>query len=226
VLTVTKKELIKKLTEEGINIGGNPDRMLTKFVSMGLIEKPIRFGLGTGKGTTAEFTDKVVDEIKEIIRLHKEGFTYEGIKIQRMSNQKWDEFVKGLKGSSKSKEAFHEAINSIPTLSFIKKGRLKLKAEVAEVLTKVCIDELNGIFGDVYGMSRPADQQDVFDDIYDACLSCLDNVFHDLGLDNEDYVRHFLSQNEIKPLSGSQKMIMSLMGEIIEEKKADVEGGK
>ncbi len=215
---MTKKELIEKLEADGINIGGNPSRMITKFVSLGLIEKPIKFGLGKGKGTVADFSDKVLKDVADVVSLHGQGLTYEEIRLKRMNDSQWDDFVTAIKRSSKSISDFRTAIKAIPYISTAQKGALALKTEVAEHLTNICIDELGHMFSDY-----DADDKGVREDLYGAFMFCLDNVFFGMGLRDEDYEKHADGQLNISSLSPVMKFIASSVKTTIDAENIEAE---
>lgn len=181
---ITKKELLKKLAEEKIKIG---DRMLTYFISLGLIKKPMRYGLGKGKGSVSEFDDRAFGEIKEIVGLHKKGLTYEQIRQKKMSFNDWLSFLKEMKGSFDSKQIETKFLKCLPYLSDREKGRLKLTADVTERLTKVVIDELESILGK---FPEGGEMVDLVHDVSHHIESCLSNVFCDFGLSDEDYTEY------------------------------------
>lgn len=195
---ITKKELLEKLDEEDIKIS---DRMLTYFISLGLIKKPMRFGLGQGKGSVSEFDDRVFDEIKEIVKLHKEGLSYEQIRQKKMSFDEWLTFYKEMKDGFASEEMQMNFLKALLYLSDRDKGRIKLTVDVAGHLTKVVINELESIIG------KFPEGREMADLIYDVSIhieSCLPNVFCDFGLDDEDY-KEYLNTGE---LSRSHKIIL------------------
>jgi hypothetical protein len=159
--------------------------MLTYFASLGLIKKPARYGLGKGKGSVSEYDDRVINDIKQIMKLHKEGFTYEQIRQKNMSFDEWLSFFKEMKGSFASEEMEINFLKALPYVSDRDKGRLKLTYDVTEHLTKVVINELESILG------KFPEREEVVDLIYDVSNhieGCLPNVFCDFGLDDEDYV--------------------------------------
>ncbi|MCK6469396.1 MAG: hypothetical protein L6Q53_14550 [Candidatus Brocadia sinica] len=187
---ITKRDLLKRLENEKFKIS---NRMLTHFISLGLIKKPMRFGLGKGKGSVSEFDDRTFKDIKEIMKLHKEGLTYEEIKHKRMSSGEWLSLVNQLRESSKSEEDVTNFIKKIPYLSDREKGRLKITSDITDRLTKVVVDELESILGPI---NDEATKASVIYDVNHAIEFCLDNVFCDFGLTDEDY-EEYLNKGKV-----------------------------
>lgn len=181
---LTKKYLRKKLKKEGIEIS---DKMLTYFASLGLIKKPVCYGLGRGKGSVSEYDDRVFFEIKEIAKLHNEGLTYEQIKQKKMSFDEWLSFFKEMQGSFASKEMETKFLKSLLYLSDREKGRIRLTVDVTERLTKVVIDELESILGK---FPEGREMVDLVYDVSHPIENCLSNVFCDFGLSDEDYTEY------------------------------------
>lgn len=184
---ITKEELLARLKAEGIKIGGNPDRMLTHFISLGLIDKPVRFGLGKGKGSVSKFEEGDVERIKKIVAMKEEGLTYEEIKHKLMSFNDWLSLVRKVKKSSKSEEETVNSIKKIPTLSAREKGRLKMTIDLAEHLAEIVVDELLRSFQPPWVSSHDIDRETLIRDVYGSMEFCLDNVLYDFGLADEDY---------------------------------------
>lgn len=196
---LTKKELLKKLEKEGIKISG---KMLTYFASLGLIKKPIRTGLGQGKGSMSTFDDSVFNDIKQIATLHKEGLTYEQIKQKKMSFDEWLSFFKEMQGSFASKEMETKFLKNLLYLSDREKGRIRLTVDVTERLTKVVIDELESILGK---FPEGSEMVDLVYDVSHHIEGCLSNVFCDFGLSDEDYTEYL----NIGNLSRKHKVFLS-----------------
>lgn len=180
---ITKKDLLKKLERDNAKIS---DRMLTHFISLGLIKKPVRHGLGKGKGSVSKFDDRTFNDIKEILKLHEEGLTYEEIKIKRLSSGEWLSLVNEVRESYKSEEDMTNFIKKIPYLSDREKGRLKLASDITDRLTKVVVAELESIFGPL-SIGDESSKGAVIYDVSSAIEHCLPNVFCDFGLSDEDY---------------------------------------
>lgn len=178
---ITKKDLLKRLKNEKFKIN---NRMLTHFISLGLIEKPMHLGLGKGKGSVTKFNDRTFQDIKEIMKLHKEGLTYEEIKYKRMSWEGWQALVNQLRESSKSEKDVTNFIKKIPYLSDREKGRLKLTSDITIRLTNVVVDELESIFGPINDEGL---KEALIYDVNNAIEFCISNVFCDFGLSDEDY---------------------------------------
>lgn len=187
---ITKKELLKRLEKEKVKIS---NRMLTHFISLGLIKKPMRFGLGKGKGSVSEFDDRTFKDIKEIMKLHEEGLTYEEIKHKRMPSGEWLSLVNQLRESSQSEEDVTNFIKKIPYLSDREKGKLKLISDITDRLTKVVVDELESILGLI---NDDASRDAIIYDVNHAIEFCLDNVFCDFGLNDEDY-EEYLNKGKV-----------------------------
>ncbi|NUO10497.1 MAG: hypothetical protein HUU08_17880 [Candidatus Brocadia sp.] len=180
---INKKDLLKKLERDNAKIS---DRMLTHFISLGLIKKPVRYGLGKGKGSVSEFDDRTFNDIKEILKLHEEGLTYEEIKSKRMSSGEWLSLVSEVSKSCKSGEDVTNFIKKLPYLSDRDKGRLKLVSDLTDRLTKVVVDELESILGPL-PIGDESARDAVIYEVGGAIEDCLSNVFCDFGLTNEDY---------------------------------------
>lgn len=172
---IPKKDLLKKLEKDNVKIS---DRMLTHFISLGLIKKPMRYGLGKGKGSVSEFDDRTFKDIKEIMKLREEGLTYEQIKQKRMSFDEWLSLVRQIKKSSKSAEDVTNSIKKVPYLANWEKGRLKLICDVAETLTKVFVSELSVLLSPYTNRF----EEDLYDDAYEAIESYLCDLFRYGGI--------------------------------------------
>lgn len=182
---ITKQELLKKLAKEKIKIG---DRMLTYFISLGLIKKPMRYGLGKGKGSVSEFDDRVIDDIKAIMKLQDEGLTYEQIKQKRMSFDSWLSLVRQVRESSKSEEDTTDAIKKLPYLSNWEKGQLKLISDMAENLTKVFVSELSAMLRSFTNRSA----EDLFDEAYEVIEHYLSDLFRFGGVGDKESLEEYL----------------------------------
>ncbi|MDG6004977.1 MAG: hypothetical protein E3K29_03925 [Candidatus Brocadia sp.] len=179
---ITKKDLLKKLERDNTKIS---DRMLTHFISLGLIKKPVRHGLGKGKGSVSKFDDRTFNDIKEILKLREEDLTYEEIKIKRLSSGEWLSLVNEVRKSCKSAEDVTNFIKKIPYLSDREKGRLKLASDLTDRLTKVVVDELESILGRL-PIGDEESEEAVIYDIRHAIENALPNVLHDFSLSDED----------------------------------------
>lgn len=146
---ITKKELLERLKRSKIDLGCNPDRMLTYFTSLGLIDKPVRFGLGKGKGIVSKYDDKVFNDIKAIVKLRKEGFTYEKIRYKKLGDDDYLSLILQIKRSSKSEEDAINSIKKIPFISDHDKGAWKLISDILDHLTGLILDDLAFYFGPV-----------------------------------------------------------------------------
>lgn len=166
---LTKKELLKKLEKEDIKIS---DKMLTYFASLGLIMKPIRTGLGQGKGSLSEFDDRVLNDIKQIVKLHEEGLTYEQIKQKKMSFDEWLSLVGQIKASSKTDEDATRSIKKLPHLANWEKGQLKLISDIAKHMTKVFVSELSVALHKYTNKSK--------EDLYDEAYEVIEHYISDL----------------------------------------------
>lgn len=172
---MTKKELLNKLKEENIEVS---DKMLTYFASLGLIKKPMRFGLGKGKGSVSEYDDRVLKDIKEIRKLHEEGLTYEQIKQKRMSYDEWLSLVSQIKKSSKSEEDISKAIKKLPYLANWEKGQSKLICDIAEKLTMVFVRELSILLSPYTNKHS----EDFYDEAYEVIESYVSDLIRFGGI--------------------------------------------
>ncbi len=220
---ITKKELLDRLEAKGIKIGGNPDRMLTRFISLGLIDKPVRFGLGQGKGSVSKFDDKDAERIKKIVLLKKEGHTYEQIKQKLMSFDDWLSFIKSIKASSETEEEAVNIIKKIPSLSDSERGRLKLTVDVTEHLTEIVVDELLHFF---YDRSDEASRKSLVQDVYNSIEFCLNNVFHDFGLDDEDHEKYLAGEKRWRFPTSTEGLVRGMLKEASKKKPKPAKGGK
>ena len=203
---ISKQDLLGELEAEGISIGGNPERMLTSFVSRGLIKKPVILGRGKGKGTVSMFQDEAKDQIREIVSLKEEGLSYEEIKQKLESPKDWLTSIRKIKTSASSEEGALEAIKQLPVLSDSEKGRFKLTVDVAEHLSEVIVDELMFFFGDY-----EAPRKMLVKDVYSAIEFCLDNVFYAFGLGAEDYERYLAGKSSWNFPSSEQRALLALL---------------
>ncbi|ODS30803.1 MAG: hypothetical protein SCARUB_04084 [Candidatus Scalindua rubra] len=201
---ITKKELLKRLKKENINIGGNPGRMITQYISLGLIDRPVRYGLGKGKGTVTKFNDNIISQIKEIVKLREKGLKYEEIKYKRMSDTDWESFFRELKKSSGSDEAFVNAINKIPYMSNAEKGRLRLVTDLTEHLTRVAVKELvswldTHIVGPKY-IDRFNDEslEEIFEEVYHYIEYGMSNILATVGIFDDEYMRYLTGEKRWK----------------------------
>lgn len=214
---LTKKELLKKLEKENIKTSG---KMLTYFASLGLIKKPIRTGLGQGKGSISEFDDRVLNDIKQIVKLHEEGLTYEQIKQKRMSLREWLSLVRQIRESSKSDEDATNSIKKLPYLANWEKGQLKLICDITENLTKVFVSELSVM---LHPFSN-ASEGDLFDDAYEAIESYLSDLLCYGGIgceeDFEEYLEGKISRTYFSPIGLHGPIVGSLGKKPKEAQKA------
>lgn len=224
---ITREDLLERLEENGINIGGNPDRMLTRFISLGLINKPIRFGLGQGKGSVSKFDEKDVEQIKKIVVLKEEGLTYEQIKQKLMSFKDWSSLVKKIKNSSESEEDVISSIKQLPSLSDSERGRLKLTVDIAEHLTEIVVDEMEFFFSEF-----DASRKSLVQDVYSSIEFCLDNVFYNFGLEAEDYEKYLAGETSWRFSSSTERDIIGTMKDAVKKtlkgkaKKGDKKRGR
>lgn len=212
---MTRKDVIKKLESEGVDLGKSPDRRITELVSKGLIRRPIRYGMGKGKGFRIEFDDSVVDEIKEVVRLRKEGLTYEQIKYKKFELDDWLALVNKIKSMAKTDQDAIDVIRKFPVLSDVGKGQVKLISDLAERIGKVVVRELK------HTLSKQLDQ-DIEDylarkarDINQDFIAT--TVFYYLKMEGTDYAAYL----EDKNLMGKQVSCGSKRGH-----NAHKEGGK
>lgn len=194
---ITKEELLERLKAEGIEIGGNPDRMLTHYISLGLIDKPVRFGLGQGKGSVSKFDEKVIERVKQIVALKKNGLNYGQIKKHLMTSDDWLFYIKKIMEHATSEEHAISSIRRIAMLDDAQKGKFKLTIDVANHLTEIVVNELLSILTDRVvgrGVSRGA----LVEDVYSAIEFALPNVFHEFGFDAEDYEEYLAGKKSWK----------------------------
>ncbi len=216
---LTKKELLKKLKEENITIS---DKMLTYFASLGLIKKPIRTGLGQGKGSMSEFDDRVVNDIKQIVTLHEDGLTYEQIKQKKMSRNEWLSFVKQIRESSKSEEDATDSIKKLPYLANWEKGRLKLIGDMAESLTKVFVSELSVMLHSFTSMS----EEDLFDEAYEVIESYLSDLVCYGGVGSEEDFEAYLEGKTSRYYYSSMGRVDHYVDSLVEKLKREQKARK
>ncbi|MCF6147325.1 MAG: hypothetical protein E3K37_01565 [Candidatus Kuenenia sp.] len=222
---ITKKELLEKLAGEGIKV---TDSMLTHFITLGLIKKPMRYGLGKGKGSVSEFDDRVFNEIKQIMKLHDEGLTYEQIKHKRMSSDEWLSLVRQIKESSKSEDDASDSIKKLPYLANWEKGRLKLISDMAENLTRIFTSELSVMLAPFANKS----EDDLYDDAYEVIESYLDDLFYTGGIgwegweeELEEYLEGKKSYTYFSP-TGLHGPCVGSLGKKTKGEKKDKKSGK
>lgn len=161
---ITKNELLEQLETKGIKIGGNPDRMLTRFISLGLIGKPERFGLGKGKGSVSKFDEKVVEKIEMIVNLRKAGLTYSQIKEMQMEYDHWFPLVKTILEQTTSERGERKRTDDLFTEAIVRDFLFAFNPRALNV-----------------------PKERLAEHIFDSIQACLRNLTRELSLMLEDY---------------------------------------
>lgn len=227
---IAKKELLKRLRAKNIKIGGNPERMLARFISLGLIDKPVCFGLGQGKGSVSKFKDKDIQKIEKIVSLKAEGLTYDQIKLKLRSIDDWLPVIRDIVTSSPNAEGAIRVIQNIPSLSDSEKGKLKMTVDVADHLTNIVIKELFNIFSDLSSTPSASTRlkELLSKDICNVIEFMLPNVFHDLGLGPDEFAEYLSSKMHLafKPSPSVNRFASDLLnGPLIGRSKSTKKKG-
>lgn len=199
---ITKEDLLKRLENSRISLGKNPDRMLKYFITLKLIDKPVRFGLGKGKGIVSKFDDKVFSDIKSIVKLRKEGFTYEQIKHRKLGLDDILSLIGQIKTFSKSKEEVLSHIKKIPFMSDEERGEWKLLSDILEHITEIILDDLSFYFGPVITEKF---KERFFKYIHDSILmDPISELITDLDVTDDDHKNYLHGEMDWKTLLPSK----------------------